>query len=276
MAITAQMVKELRELTGAGMMDCKKALSETDGDQEKAIMYLREKGLSKAAKKAGRATSEGFVGSSVTDKVAVMVELQSETDFVAKNEAFQSFANGLAEKIAAAAPKGELPAELADVSSLIATLGENMQVGKFVRFELAKTGCYGCYIHSTGKLGVLVELETEAGCAPEVQELARDIAMQVAAMPPVCLCPADLPQDKLEQEKALYLKQAMDEGKPEAIAEKIVLGRVNKYYKEVCLTEQQFIKDDKKTISGVIKDVAKKVGKDIAITRYHRLAVGEA
>jgi len=266
MGITASQVKELREKTGAGMMDCKKALVESGGDEEKAVMYLREKGLSKAAKKAGRATSEGLVTPYVSadGKTVVLSELMCETDFVAKNEDFQSFAAALSEKIAGldvtSGTAADLPAEVADVTDLIAKLGENMGVGRFVK--VATDGVVGVYIHSNNKLGTLVELK-----GSDDETLARDIAMHVAAMNPACISPKELPQETLDKEKALYMKQAMDEGKPAEIAEKIVMGRLSKFYKEVCLIEQTFIKDDKKSI----KDLLGKA----EVAGFHRLALGE-
>ncbi|WP_320009073.1 translation elongation factor Ts [Maridesulfovibrio sp.] len=198
MAITAQMVKALREKTGVGMMDCKKALAESAGDEEKAIKYLREKGLAKAAKKAGRATSEGLVGTYThsNGKLVAMVELKCETDFVAKAEQFI--------------------------------------------------------------------------------QLSKDLAMQVAATNPVCVKPEDLPQDLLEKEKEIYKQQAIAEGKPENIAEKIVEGRVNKYYKEVCLLEQPFIKDDKKTIKDLLNDTIAVLGENMQIGRFARINLAEA
>ena len=262
------MVKALRDKTGAGMMDCKKALVESGGDEEKAIIYLREKGLSKAAKKAGRATSEGLVRTffSADGKTAAIVELKCETDFVAKNEDFQTFAEKLAEKIAGldvtSGAADDLPAEVADVTDLIAKLGENMGVGRFAKVTVADGSIIGSYIHSNNKLGTLVEI---TNCADA--DLAKDVAMQIAASNPICITSDELPQANLEQEKAIYLKQAMDEGKPQEIAEKIVMGRLNKYYKEVCLLEQPFIKEDKKSI----KQILGKAG----VASFIRLALGE-
>jgi elongation factor Ts len=266
MGITASQVKELREKTGAGMMDCKKALVESGGDEEKAVMYLREKGLSKAAKKAGRATSEGLVTPYISEdgKTAVIAELLCETDFVAKGDDFQAFAAALSEKIAGLdVTKGaaeDLPAEVADVTDLIAKLGENMGVGRFAK--VSTDGVIGVYVHSNMKLAAIVEL---TGGGDET--LAKDIAMHVAAMNPTCITSDELPQDVLEKEKALYLKQAMDEGKPENIAEKIVSGRLNKFYSEVCLVNQAFIKEDKKSVKDVLGGAS--------VASIARLALGE-
>ena len=266
MSITAAQVKDLREKTGAGMMDCKKALSESGGDEEKAIMYLREKGLSKAAKKAGRETTEGLVTPFVSadGKTAVIAELLCETDFVAKGDDFQAFAKALSEKIAGlnvtTGKAEDLPADVADVTDLIAKLGENMGVGRFAK--VTTDGVLGVYIHSNNKLGTIVELKGTADA-----EIAKDVAMHVAAMNPACISSDELSAETLEKEKALYIKQAMDEGKPEAIAEKIVAGRLQKFYKEVCLIEQAFIKDDKQTIKQILKGAT--------VASFHRLALGE-
>ena len=266
MSITAAQVKALREKTGAGMMDCKKALVESGGDEEKAVMYLREKGLSKAAKKAGRATSEGLVTPFVSEdgKTAVISELLCETDFVAKGDDFKGFAAALAEKIAGldvtTGCADDLPAEVADVTDLIAKLGENMGVGRFAK--TATDGVLGLYVHTNNKLGVIVEL---TGGGDEA--LAKDIAMHVAAMNPQCISSEELPADVLEKEKALYMKQAMDEGKPENIAEKIVGGRLSKFYSEVCLIEQAFIKEDKKKVKDILGGAT--------VASFRRLALGE-
>ena len=269
MAVTAQMVKELRDKTGAGMMDCKKALVESGGDEEKAVVYLREKGLAKAAKKVGRATSEGLMALHLSDdaKTGVLVEVKCETDFVAKNEQFQAFAADLAAKVAAldvtSGQADELPEDITDLTQLISTLGENMQLGRFVK--ISTDGFLGTYVHANGKIGVLVEFTGERN-----DELGKDLAMQVAAVSPACVTPDELPADVLEREKGIYKTQAMDEGKPEEIAEKIVMGRLNKFYKEVCLLEQPFIKDDKKTIKQLLKESG---GQGVA--GFVRLELGE-
>ncbi len=267
MAISAAQVKALREKTGAGMMDCKKALVESGGDEEKAVMYLREKGLSKAAKKAGRATSEGLITPYVSEdgKTAVISELLCETDFVAKGDDFKAFANALAEKIAGldvtVGTAEDLPEDVANVTDLIAKIGENMGVGRFAKVT-NDDGVLGVYIHTNNKLGVIVELTGGGDDA-----LAKDVAMHVAAMNPQCISPDELPADVLEKEKALYMKQAMDEGKPENIAEKIVTGRLNKFYSEVCLIEQAFIKEDKKKVKDILGGAT--------VASIHRLALGE-
>jgi len=260
------MVKDLRERTGVGMMDCKKALAECDGDEEKAIAWLREKGLSKAAKKAGRATSEGLITVVVAadGKSASMSELKCETDFVAKNEEFIALAEGIA-KLALEKQTSDieaLPAEATDLTDLIGKIGENMQVGRVAYVAISGDGAIGTYVHSTKKLGVLVELTGAA-----TPELAKDIAMQIAASNPLCVTPEQIPAEALAQEKEIFLSQAKEEGKPAQIAEKIVEGRIRKYYQEVCLREQVFIKDDKKTIKDLL-------GKNADIARFYRFAIG--
>lgn len=266
MSITAAMVKDLRERTGVGMMDCKKALAECDGDEEKAIAWLREKGLSKAAKKAGRATSEGLVTVIVAadGKSAAMSELKCETDFVSKNEEFIALAEGLATlALEKKTDKVEdLPGEASDLTGLIGKIGENMQVGRLAYVAFSGEGAIGTYVHSTKKLGVLVELSGQV--SPEV---AKDVAMQIAAANPLCVSPDQIPAETLAQEKEIYLNQAKEEGKPAQIAEKIVEGRIRKFYQEVCLREQLFIKDDKKTIKDLL-------GKNAEIVRFFRFAIG--
>ncbi len=268
MAITAAMVKVLREKTGVGMMDCKKALVECDGNEEKAIAYLREKGLAKAAKKVGRATTEGVVGAYMSEdgRLAAMVELMCETDFVAKNDEFQAFASSLAKQVAIqdkAEGTGEDLGDQPELTALIAKLGENMQVGRFARIE---ADGIGMYIHSNGKIGAFVPAQGAAS-----QAVLLDVAMQVAAMSPLYAVPEDVPADVLEKEKDIFRNQALEEGKPADIAEKIILGRVNKYYKEVCLLEQAFFKDEKLSIKQYLKQEAP----EVTVTSFVRFALGE-
>ncbi len=284
-AISASMVKDLRERTGAGMMDCKKALQETDGNEEQAIAWLREKGLAKAAKKAGRATSEGLIGSYVSEdgKVAVLVEVKCETDFVAKNDKFQDFVANLAKDVAEQNPASLAEAKFQGqpasdaLTSLISVLGENMQLGRLARFERPAEGGFGVYIHANGKIGVLVEFACPAGVAakPGFQDAAKDVAMQVAAVSPVCVTSDQVPPELLDKEKELYKKMAMEEGKPEAIADKVVMGRIQKYFKDVCLMEQPFIKEDKKSVGVMLKEAGKALGGEIKVTRFVRMALGE-
>jgi elongation factor Ts len=289
MGITAQQVKELREKTGVGMMDCKKALVECDGNEEAAVAYLREKGLAKAQKKAGRATSEGWIGYAATDNLsaATMVELKCETDFVAKNEKFQETLEAITQTLNAEQAATLSPVELSDdqaapfaedVNELITVLGENTQLGRFCKLTVEGSGIVGHYIHANGKIGVLVAIETgssESAASEELKILAKDIAMQVAAVNPACCTPDELPQDIVAKEKEIYLNQAKEEGKPENIAEKIVIGRLNKYYKEVCLLEQPFIKDDSKAIKDLVKEAAKALGDTVKVAGFCRMALGE-
>lgn len=289
--ISAAVVKELRERTGAGMMDCKKALSEAGGDMDKAIEYLREKGLAAAAKKAGRIAAEGLVNAFVADgkKVGVLVEVNCETDFVAKNPDFQKFVQDTAMAIAQNAPADndalanlKLPGGgtvKETLTALVAKIGENMNVRRFVRFETKENGLIDSYIHMGGKIGVLLECsfsKKETAANPDFLSLVKDLAMQVAAAKPEYVRREEVPAEVLEREKAIYKAQAMNEGKPEAIAEKIMLGRLEKFYKEVCLLEQLFIKDTDKTVTKLLQELnAKLGGENITINRFARFEKGE-
>lgn len=271
--ITAAIVKELRERTGAGMMDCKKALVATEGDMEKAIDFLREKGLSQAAKKAGRVAAEGAVVAHVTEdgKVGAIVEVNCETDFVGQNENFQALAKSIAALIVETNPPdvetllaSELDGKAVKdvVTEAIAKIGENISVRRFVRFESAEGKVYS-YIHAGGKIGVLVDMKGGD------LELGKDIAMQVAAANPQYLDRTEVPASELEHEKDILTEQARNEGKPEKIIEKMVLGRINKYYKDVCLVDQEFIKDGDLTISKLLKS------KNAEVARFARFQLGE-
>lgn len=289
--ISAAVVKELRERTGAGMMDCKKALSETNGDLEKAIEFLREKGLAAAAKKAGRIAAEGLVSAYVATgkKVGVLVEVNCETDFVAKNPDFQQFVKDLALVVAEKNPadndalaklklaSGSTVAET--ITGLVAKIGENMNVRRFVRFETKDNGLIDSYIHMGGKIGVLLECSVskqETLNNPDFLALIKDLTMQVAAAKPEYVRRDEVPAEVLENEKAIYKAQAMNEGKPEAIAEKIMVGRLDKFYKEVCILEQLFIKDNDKTVTKLLQELnAKLGGENISITRFARFEKGE-
>ena len=256
--ITAAMVKDLREKTGAGMMDCKKALAATDGDAAKAIDWLREKGISKAEKKAGRVAAEGAVAAYLSDdaKVGVLVEINCETDFAAGNEQFRSLETKIAKHIADTAPAdldalndstldGKKVSEL--ITEATATIGEKISLRRFTRFET--DGRLASYIHMGGKIGVLAELS--GGEA----ELGKDIAMQIAAAAPTAVDRSGVDAASLEHEREVLRKQALEEGKPEKIIEKMVDGRINKFYKEVCLVEQIFVKDTEKTVKDVLGGV---------------------
>ena len=285
MAFTAKDVKELRERTGCGMMDCKKALTETDGDFEKAIEYLREKGLAAATKKAGRIAADGMVFSTVDreNKVGVVVEVNSETDFVAKNEMFREFVADVAavvakenpatveELLTKAMPNGDTVE--AALQEKILVIGENLKIRRFVRYE----GPCVAYIHAGGTHGVLVNFEVsdEVFAKPEFEAYGKDIAMQIAAANPTYLNKADVPAEVLEKEKEILTQQAINEGKPAAIAEKMVAGRIAKYYKENCLVEQAFVKDDKQSITAYTNATAKELGGDIKIVAFTRFEKGE-
>ena len=273
--ITAQLVKELREKTGAGMMDCKKVLTETDGDMEKAAELLRERGIAKAAKKSDRIAAEGLVYCYVTDdkKVGVVIEVNAETDFVAKNQEFKTFVEETAKQIAVKNPV-DVDALLSQPSmndesktiqdiltDKIATIGENMSIRRFVRYE--STGIVGSYIHGDGKIGVLVD------CPTGSEDVARDVCMQIAAARPEYLDRNSVPADVVAHEMEILKAQAMNEGKPEAIAEKMVQGRIGKFYSEICLLEQPFVKDPDMKIEKYLES------KDTQIIKFARFEKGE-
>ena len=269
MAITAQLVKELRDMTGAGMMDCKKALVEVEGDLEKAVDWLRQKGMAKAAKKSGRATSEGLVtvAASADNKHIAMGSLLCETDFVARGEQFQAMATRVTQVILEKAPADAEALEAImgeEVTQLIASVGENMQLGKFARFcKKSENDVVGQYIHANGKIGVLVFLtcgKAESASRPEVLELAKNLSMQVAAASPLALDAACLDQAAVEREREVYRQKALEEGKPAQIVDKIADGAVKKFQKEVCLMEQPYIRDDKKTITDIVRETGKVIG----------------
>ncbi len=265
--ITAAMVKDLRERSGAGMMDCKKALAETGGDMQKAIDYLREKGIAKAAKKSGRIAAEGACSAFVTPdgKIGALVEINCETDFTASNSDFRALVKKVTEHIAKTNPadlnalnasKIEGKKTVADlVTEATATIGEKISVRRFVRYET--NGKVVSYIHMGGKIGVLVALDGGS------DELGKDIAMQIAASNPSAIDRASVDAAELEHEKEVLRKQALEEGKPEKIVDKMVEGRINKFYKEVCLVEQIFVKDTEKTVQDVLGKV-----KVLNFTRY--------
>ena len=284
MAVTAAMVKELREMTGAGMMDCKKALVETDGDIEKAVDVLREKGLSKAAKKSSRIAAMGLVRMAFSDdhKKAAIVEVNSETDFVAKNEDFIGFVDGLV-KLALESDAADMDAFMAlpfegetvkDVlTSKIATIGENMNIRRFEK-AAEEDVIYTGYLHGGGTIGAIVGIKTDA-TAEEIGVCGKDVAMQVASMKPLYLDESSVDADYIEHEKSILRQEVLNEGKPEKMVDKIVEGKIKKELKEVCLTEQKFVKDSEMTVKGYVADVAGKLGKEAAIASYIRYEVGE-
>lgn len=273
--ITPQMVKELRETSGAGMMDAKKALEETGGDLQKAMDWLRQKGMSKAAKKSGRAAAEGIVMAMSDGKFGVMVEINSETDFSARNEQFSGFVKKVAE-LALKAKAGTVEAISAldfgtgksvaeELTNLVATVGENMQLRRAASLE-SKDGNVGAYVHMGGKIGVLVSVE-----GADVGEVARQVAMHVAASNPAALDRNSIDPDVLAREKAIYVAQAAESGKPANVVEKIVEGRVNKYLEEVCLVEQPFVMDTDRKVGKVVADA--KAGAKVA--GFVRFGLGE-
>ncbi len=284
--ITAAMVKELREMTGAGMMECKKALAEVEGEMEKAIDVLRTRGLAAAAKKAGRATNEGTVVALLSDdaKAGVVLELNCETDFVGMNEKFKAYADRMAKvaldnkisdvdvlKAAADADGETVEAILTDC---VHVMGENTTLK---RVQVVESGAVASYIHMGGKIGVLVEFEVE-GIDPatnEFQAYGRDVAMQVAAIPAVAANREQVPAEVIEHEMSIYKAQAAESGKPEAIQEKIATGRLEKFYKENCLTEQEFVKNSDQTIQQYTDATAKQLGGAIKVVNFVRFALGE-
>jgi len=285
--ITAKMVKDLREKTGAGMMDCKKALAESNGDEEKAVEYLREKGLAAAAKKSGRIAAEGIVTTQISEdsKTAVILEVNCETDFVAINEAFVAFSNAVAKQIVnsnVATVEELLEAKYIEdqnvtikdaLTALIAKLGENMNIRRFEKLAVENGGING-YIHGDGKIGVLVQLD----CATTNNELltvAKDIAMQVAATNPLFLDDNNVDHEMLDKEREIYRVQALNEGKPEKIVEKMVEGRIQKYLKEVCLVDQVWVKNSDLTIKQLINEKSKQIGSPITLSKFVRFERGE-
>ncbi len=284
--ITASMVKELREMTGAGMMECKKALTEADGDMDGAVDVLRTRGLAAVAKKAGRATNEGTVMALVSEdgKAGALVELNCETDFVGMNEKFKAYA----EKIACAAiankpadidalKASEIDGETVDavVADCIHVMGENTQLTRFV---VAEGDAVCSYIHMGGKIGVLVRFEAEGvdTAAAEFAQCGRDVAMQVAAVDPIATSREDVDPAVVEHEKGIYKAQAAESGKPEAIQEKMAAGRLEKFYKEQCLVEQSFVKNPDVTVREYVDSVAKQLGGSIKVAGFERFALGQA
>ena len=285
MAFTAKDVKDLREITGCGMMDCKKALTETDGDKDKAVEILREKGLATAAKKSGRIASEGIVKSYIDGNVGVVVEVNSETDFVAKNADFQNFVADVAKTVAEKNPADVDALKTAEcngttigdmLTEKIAKIGENMNIRRFARIE--STGVVVDYIHAAGKIGVLVEADAPAN--DEVKEALRNVAMQVAALNPKYLSSDDVPAEYKEHEKEILIAQLKNDpknaSKPDAIIEKMITGRLAKELKEVCLLEQLYVKaENKESVAQYLDAVSKKVGTAITLKSFVRFATGE-
>jgi len=286
--ITASMVKELREKTGAGMMDCKQALTENDGDMEKAIDWLRAKGLSKAAKKSSRAAAEGLVGVVTDGTRAALVEVNSETDFVARNEEFQKMvgeiarvaldAKGDVEALKAATFPGSDKTVEEYVKEMVGKIGENMTVRRTAYLEVPE-GAVVAYMHNQaapglGKIGVLVALES-SGDAAKLEELGKKLAMHVAAAAPLALTEADIPAEVAERERAVYMEQARESGKPENIIEKMVEGRMKKFFKESVLMSQIFVMDNETPIEKVVKEAESEVGAPVKLAGFVRMQLGE-
>ena len=283
-AFTAQDVKALREKTGCGMMDCKKALTQADGDMDKAIDFLREQGLAKQAKKASRIAAEGVAYATTTDdcSVGVVIEVNAETDFVAKNDSFMDFVKACANTVIKENPADvealltlkadgteQTVAEL--LQEKVLTIGENIQIRRFERME----GACVAYVHAGGKIGVLVNFNTDVADKPEFVAYGKDVAMQIAALNTPYLTRNDVPAEVIDHEKEVMRQQVINEGKPEAIADKIVMGKINKYYKENCLVDQEFVKDNKLTVAQYTKNTAKELGGSIEITKFVRFETGE-
>ena len=292
MAITASMVKELREMTGVGMLDCKKALAETDGDMEKAVEYLREKGLAASEKKAGRIASEGVCLSYLSDdkNVGVVVELNSETDFVAKNPVFREYVLQVAEHIASS-DAADVDALLNEkwkfdesmtvaeaLSSKIAVIGENLKIRRFEKYVKEGAGTIVSYIHGGGRIGVMIEIGCD-NANEAVEEMGKNIAMQVAALNPKFIAVENVPEEYLAKEREILTQMTMNDEKnakkPANIIEKMIEGRLNKEMKEVCLVEQPYVKDGDLTVKKYIESVAKEVGAPITIRRMVRFETGE-
>jgi elongation factor Ts len=286
--ITASLVKELREKTGAGMMDCKKALTETSGDLEGAVDWLRKKGLAAAAKKAGRVAAEGLVAVATSDTVGAVVEVNSETDFVARNERFQAFANEVARQVLTGSgdldtlqqaqypESGRTIGE--EVTHMVATIGENMNLRRIARLEVG-SGAVASYVHNAlapnlGKIGVLVGLES-TGDRDRLLELGKQIAMHIAAARPEALNIEDVDSSALDRERSVLAEQARASGKPEEIIAKMVEGRLRKYYEEVVLLEQVYVIDGENKVRKVVENFAKEIGAPIKVVGFKRFVLGE-
>ena len=268
-------VMDLRKKTGAGVADCKKALTETDGDMEKAVDFLREKGMATAAKKASRIAAEGIVAAKIEGNIGALVEVNCETDFVAKGDQYIEFVNDVADYV--------IKNDVKDIDELVAAkseqtiaatakIGEKIAIRRFAKY-VVENGIVESYIHMGGKVGVLVEIE---GCTCEAtKELAHDIALQIAAAKPLYLNAAEVPAEVVEHEKEILRAQALNEGKKPEIIERMVEGRVKKYYEEFCLVNQAFVKDPSMTIEKVVKEASQKMGKELSIKRFTRFEMGE-
>lgn len=287
--ITASLVKELRDKTNAGMMDCKKALTATEGDIDAAVTWLREKGISKAAAKADREASEGIIAARLSDdgKSGILVEVNCETDFVSRNEGFVTFVDEIADTLAASDAKNleeALKVSKGDgtledfVKSKVIEVGENLQLRKFERFDIADHGAIAQYIHMGGKVGVLVEVGAESGdtaVKDEFRDLVKDITLHIAAAAPKGLAREDIDASIVEAEKEVFRAQLANEGKPEQIIEKIIEGKIGKFFSESCLLEQAFVKDPDSTIKALVEGAGKKIGDTLVVRRFVRFGLGE-
>ncbi|MFZ9936283.1 MAG: translation elongation factor Ts [Luteolibacter sp.] len=287
--ISAAIVKELRDKTNAGMMDCKKVLTETNGDIDAAIKLLRERGIAKAGAKADRAANEGVITARVNDaaNAGILLEVNCETDFVSKNENFQGFVAQIADTLAAASAAdhaaasavslGEVSIEDA-VKAKVAEIGENLQFRKYVRYDAAAGGVIAAYIHPPGKVGVLIEVGTtkpETAAGDSFKELVRDLTLHIAACAPRGLSRDDIPADVVDAEREIFRARLADSGKPENIIENILKGQVNKFFAESCFLEQPFVKDDSQTVTQLLEAKGKELGDTLTVTRFVRLGLGE-
>jgi elongation factor Ts len=292
MQITAEQVSKLRSVTGAGMMDCKKALTENAGDFDKAIEYLRKKGIASASKKAGRTAKEGAVSAFVdTDhKAVVLVEVNCETDFVGKNENFQKLVENIARHIAKANPSdvttllaqkytGDASKTIEEVQKeAIATMGENISIRRFVRYELASNKAVKTYIHAGGRVGVIVEValsNAEKAHQAAFSTYLSDLSMHIAAASPLYLKADEVPAETVAKEKEIALAQLQSQNKPADVLEKIAIGKINKYFEETCLVKQKFVKDDKKSVEQLTHETGKALGETLSINRFTRYVLGE-
>lgn len=286
MAVTAALIKELREITGVGMSDCKKALVETDGDIKKAIEFLREKGLAAASQKAGRIAAEGLVSTLIEGNTGVVVEVNSETDFVAKNAQFVDFVNEVAQQAikTSCATAEEMLTEkwhldnsmtVADaLSSKIAVIGENLTIRRFAKMEQGSGNVLVSYIHGAGKVAVLINLTTDASF-DKVEEAGKNICMQIAAMNPKFVSRDEVSADFIENEREILKQQALNEGKPAEIVDKMIVGRLNKLLKEFCLIDQEYVKDGDFTVGTYLEAVSKEIGTSVTIKEFARFETGE-
>lgn len=281
MSISASMVKELREKTNAGMMDCKKALTETQGDFDKAVDWLRAKGLSAAAKKAGRIASEGTVFAHSNGKAGVVGEVNSETDFVARNDAFKAFVNDLSDVAMATPATGEITTQKLktgktvedSLKEMVATIGENILLRRWAKYELQGTGYIHTYLHGEGKIGVMVEV---AGTdTPDLRAFAQDTCLHIAAMNPMAISADQMSPDVVAKEKEVLRAKNIEQGKKPEMIDKIVEGQIRKFLAESCLLDQAFVKNPDLKVGDYMKETAKKVGGDVSIRRFVRYELGE-